>query len=31
VLVDGNPQQDIFDLLNVDVVIKDGTFVVDNR
>ncbi len=31
VLVDGNPQEDIFDLLNVDVVIKDGVFVVDKR
>lgn len=31
VLVDGNPQEDIFDLLNVDVVIKNGNFVVDKR
>ena len=31
VLVDGNPEQDIFDLLNVDVVVKNGLFVVDKR
>lgn len=31
VLVDGDPRQDIFDLLKVDVVIKNGNFVVDKR
>ncbi|MDG2090558.1 MAG: amidohydrolase family protein [Gammaproteobacteria bacterium] len=31
VLVDGNPEDDIFDLLNVDVVVKNGHFVVDKR
>lgn len=31
VLVDGNPAADIFDLLNVDVVVKSGQFVVDKR
>jgi imidazolonepropionase-like amidohydrolase len=31
VLIDGNPEQDIFDLLNVDLVVKDGAVVVDNR
>jgi imidazolonepropionase-like amidohydrolase len=31
VLVDGNPEQDIFDLLNVAVVLKEGRPVVDNR
>ncbi len=31
VLVDGDPRQDIFDLLNVDVVIKNGNFLVDKR
>ena len=31
VLVDGDPETDIFDLLNVDLVIKNGQFVVDKR
>ncbi|MDC1435632.1 amidohydrolase family protein [Gammaproteobacteria bacterium] len=31
VLVDGDPAADIFDLLNVDVVVKSGQFVVDKR
>jgi imidazolonepropionase-like amidohydrolase len=31
VLVDGDPEADIFDLLNVDLVIKNGQFVVDKR
>ncbi len=31
VLVDGNPAEQIFDLLNVSVVIKDGAILVDNR
>jgi imidazolonepropionase-like amidohydrolase len=31
VLVDGNPEQDIFDLLNVAVVLKEVRPVVDNR
>lgn len=31
VLVDGDPESDIFDLLNVDVVVKNGAFVVDKR
>ena len=31
VLVDGNPEQDIFDLLNVELVVKEGAVVVDNR
>ncbi|MBN4059806.1 amidohydrolase family protein, partial [bacterium AH-315-I11] len=31
VLVNGDPETDIFDLLNVDVVIKSGQFVVDKR
>jgi imidazolonepropionase-like amidohydrolase len=31
ILLDGNPAEDIFDLLNVDVVIKEGNVVVDER
>ena len=31
VLVDGDPEADIFDLLNVDLVVKNGQFVVDKR
>ena len=31
VLVDGDPEDNIFDLLNVDVVVKSGNFVVDKR
>ncbi|MFL2840577.1 MAG: amidohydrolase family protein [Pseudohongiellaceae bacterium] len=31
VLVDGDPEEDIFDLLNVDVVVKNGQFLVDKR
>lgn len=31
VLVNGDPLDDLFDLLNVEVVIKDGAFMVDNR
>jgi imidazolonepropionase-like amidohydrolase len=31
VLLDGNPAEDIFDLLKVDVVIKGGSVVVDER
>lgn len=31
ILVDGDPEADIFALLNVDVVVKGGEFVVDNR
>ena len=31
VLVNGNPEQDIFDLLDVDMVLKEGRVVVDNR
>ena len=31
ILVDGDPETDIFDLLDVDVVAKNGRFVVDKR
>jgi imidazolonepropionase-like amidohydrolase len=31
VLLDGRPDEDIFDLLNVDVVIKQGEVVLDQR
>jgi imidazolonepropionase-like amidohydrolase len=31
VLLDGNPEQDIFDLLEVDLVIKEGAVVLDVR
>jgi imidazolonepropionase-like amidohydrolase len=31
VLLDGNPEQDIFDLLEVDLVIKEGAVVLDAR
>ena len=31
ILLDGDPEADIFDLLNVDVVVKNGEFVVDKR
>jgi imidazolonepropionase-like amidohydrolase len=31
VLIDGNPEEDIFDLMDVALVIKEGRVVVDNR
>lgn len=31
VLVDGDPESDIFDLLNVDLVVKSGQIVIDKR
>jgi imidazolonepropionase-like amidohydrolase len=31
ILVDGDPQADIFDVLNVEIVIRGGEIVIDNR